>query len=101
MISLQLLVVAFQLPPINLPPPSLDYALTGKCQHCTHKLIMPFVNFHIISHLVWIDLCSPGKSLAAGFTCRVRCADSAYRGGLPLLSRHMMLQQSTAKLFVV
>lgn len=33
-ISLQFTVVVFLLPPINLPPPSLDYTLTETCQHC-------------------------------------------------------------------
>ena len=64
-------------------------------------LIRPFVDFHIISHLVLIDLCSPGKSLAAGLTCCVWCADSAYLGGETLLSYRMMLQQSMAKLLLV
>lgn len=33
-ISLQFTVVAFLLPPINLPPPSLDYTVSETCQHC-------------------------------------------------------------------
>lgn len=37
-------------------------------------LIRPLVNFRIISHLVLIDLCPPGKPPAAGLTCCAWCA---------------------------
>lgn len=64
-------------------------------------LIRPFVNFRVISHLVLIDLCSPSKSPAAGWTCYVWCADSANLGREALLLCHAMLQQSMPRILLV